>query len=252
MTPQDQALQSTYHWAYVAAMALGALLFASWWRNPKNVPREEYLIATIIPVWSGLAYTAMAFNYGKIEIDGQITHIPRYIDWVVTTPLLLLALALTGMKGVKKDVTTIAGVMAADVIMIVCGLVADLTSGTARYTFYAAGVGAFLVVLGVIWGKMRRIAHENNAEIASIYDKLTAYLTVLWIGYPVVWILGPSGLGVFGQNTDTLLYCVLPFFSKVGFSFLDLKWLRDLSDRSPHHLEEPEPVMQRDRRGYAS
>jgi bacteriorhodopsin len=49
-----------------------------------------------------------------------------------------------------------------------------------------------------------------------------------------VWIIGPSGLGLIDQNWDTLLFVILPIFSKVGFSLYDLSLLRDLDeDKSP-------------------
>ncbi len=60
---------------------------------------------------------------------------------------------------------------------------------------------------------------------------------MLWICYPTVWILGPSGFGVFNQTVDTFLFCLIPFFSKVGFSFLDLHGLRNLSSSSPTSVD---------------
>ena len=41
-------------------MAIGALYFASLGTKPRGVPKQEYLVAIFIPVWSGLAYMAMA------------------------------------------------------------------------------------------------------------------------------------------------------------------------------------------------
>ena len=81
---------------YIAGMAIGAIYFMSLSRNLRGVPKYEYLIATFIPIWSGLAYLSMTLPHGdleqgKIEIAGQITHYARYIDWIVTTPLLLLS-----------------------------------------------------------------------------------------------------------------------------------------------------------------
>jgi bacteriorhodopsin len=82
---------SLLHAAYVIAMAIGALTFALMSRRPRGVPGYEYLIAFAIPVWSGAAYLAMTFGQGKTEAFGQTAHWARYVDWVVTTPLLLLA-----------------------------------------------------------------------------------------------------------------------------------------------------------------
>ena len=79
-----------------------------------------------------------------------------------------------------------------------------------------------------IWGPLRTKTRKQKSELSNLYDKLATYFTVLWIGYPTVWILGPSGIGLFNQTIDTLLFCILPFFSKVGFSFLDLHGLRNL------------------------
>lgn len=74
---------------------------------------------------------------------------------------------------------------------------------------------------------------DGNAVYSKRYnsncEKLATYFTVLWICYPTVWILDPSGIGLFNQTIDTLLFCILPFFSKVKFSFLDLHGLRNLN-----------------------
>lgn len=232
-------LQATFHWLYIAGMAIGALYFMSLSKNPRGVPRYEYLVATFIPIWSGLAYLSMILPHdeveqGKLEVAGQLAHYARYLDWIVTTPLLLLALSWTAMHHLhKKDWTTIASLMATQVIVVACGLIADLsTVPWVRYLWYINGVVAFLVVLWGIWGPLRAKTKGQGQELSSFYNKITTYFTVLWICYPVVWILGPSGFGVFDQTVDTFLFCLIPFFSKVGFSFLDLNGLRRLSSSS--------------------
>jgi len=224
--------QTILHWLYVAGMAIGALHFWMLSRNPKRVPQYEYLVAIFIPIWSGLAYMAMALGQGKVEIAGQITHYARYIDWIVTTPLLLLALSWTAMQFVKKDWTLIGFLMSTQVVVITTGLIADLSERNwVRYLWYICGVVAFLIVLWGIWVPLRAKSKSQGRELAELHDKLTVYFTVLWIGYPIVWILGPSGFRWFNQDIDTLLFCILPFFSKVGFSFLDLHGLRSLQGR---------------------
>ncbi|CAN5886188.1 sensory rhodopsin II [soil metagenome] len=227
-----------FTWLYVAGMAAGVLLFWAWSRNPRGVPQYEYLIAMFIPVWSGLAYTAMALGQGQVEIAGQTTYFARYIDWTVTTPLLLLSLGLTAMFYVPKDkrqVSLLAGLVGADIVMILCGLVADLSSRPeVRFTWYGLGCVALIVVLWGIWGPLRTIAAAHGERLSKVYNGLALYLTVLWFGYPTVWLLGPSGLGVIDQTTDTLLFVVLPFFSKVVFSIFDLASLRRLEKTAEH------------------
>lgn len=229
--------QLLLHWVYVLLMIGGALLFWAWSRDPKGVPQYEYSIAMFIPIWSALAYMGMALGQGKTEVAGQVTHYARYLDWVVTTPLLLLALAFTAMFYVpkeKRSLTLLLSLVAGDVVMIGCGLLADLSENpTARVLWFACGVGAFLSVLYVLWGPLRRIAAESGPEISAIYGKALTMLSVLWVCYPSIWALGPSGLHVFGQTVETALFVIVPFFSKVGFSYVDLSLLRGLAGRKP-------------------
>ena len=220
------------NWIYVAAMAGGAAVFAAWLLNPKGVPRVEYVVALIIPIWSGIAYTAMALGLGTVEVAGQTTYWARYADWIVTTPLLVAALWLTAtIEHEKKPYLLLGGLVAADVIMILCGLVGDLSTGPARFVFFFIGVAALAVLFYLVWGPMKRVASEANADLAGIYTKSAAYLSLFWIGYPMTWILGPSGIGLLSQPVDTALFVLLPVFSKVGFSLFDLSMLRGYASR---------------------
>lgn len=147
--------QSLFHWLYIGGMSIGAIYFARLGRNPRGLPRIEYFIATFIPIWSGLMYltmtlpTSSGLQQGKIEVAGQITHFARYADWIVTTPLLLLSLSLTAMHHHKsKDKTLIFSLMASQVIVIVTGLIADLSDVQwVRYLWYTIGCVAFAIVL---------------------------------------------------------------------------------------------------------
>jgi len=229
------------HWVYVALMAGGALLFFAWMRDPRGVPMAEYTVAALIPIWSGVAYTAMAMGYGMVEAFGQTAYWARYADWVVTTPLLLVALAMTATFYDKSRRTVfIVALVFADVIMIVSGLVADLMPTPARWVFYTIGVGALAAIFYIVWGPLRAEAYRQTRELGDVYVKVAGYLTLFWVGYPLTWILGPSGLGVFAQDVDSLLFVVLPFFSKVGFSVFDLYLLRGLPPSPQAH-----PALQR-------
>ncbi|PSB20510.1 lactococcin [filamentous cyanobacterium CCP1] len=234
--------QYFWHWLYVAGMAIGALYFAAIGRNTRGLPRLEYFVATFIPVWSGLAYLSLVMpgqdiEFGRIiAFNDHVVFLGRYIDWIVTTPLLLLALGWTAMHHLKhKDWTTIFSVMATQVIVIASGLLADLSSvPDVRYFWYITGTIAFCVVLWIIWGPYRDITRrQGDPELERFYDRLTTFFTATWICYPIIWILGPSGLNLFDRTVETFLFCFVPFLSKVVFSYLDLNGLRSLGERGP-------------------
>ncbi|MCT2536507.1 bacteriorhodopsin [Aquibacillus koreensis] len=219
----------TLHWIYFIIMAIGALYFYLLSRNPSGVPRYEYVIAIFIPCWSGTAYMSIALGQGFLEMNERTIYFARYLDWVVTTPLLLLALSLTAMFYKKqKDKAIIGSLIGADVFMILTGLIADFSEGAQKYIWYSLGVIALVIILYIIWYPLRQIATTSSEELGKHYTRTALYLTLFWIAYPTVWLLGPSGLGLTQSIVDLLAFIILPIFSKVGFSILDLAGLRRL------------------------
>ena len=224
---------------YIAAMAGGAILFGIWSRNPRDVPQYEYYVAMLIPIWSGLAYTAMAFGQGIIEVEGQTIYLARYLDWLVTTPLLLFLLASTGMFFRPLDKTTISLLIGLDVIMILSGLFADLTvREPVQWFWYAVGCICLAAIVMIVWGRIRREAYAHDKEIGDAYTRVAAFLSILWVAYPLIWALGPSGLGIIGRSLEVALFVIVPIVSKVGFSIYDLTELRKLAPKFKHLDEE--------------
>ncbi|KGX92319.1 lactococcin [Pontibacillus halophilus JSM 076056 = DSM 19796] len=219
------------HLFYVLVMLSGALYFLYLSRRRKGVPGFEYMIAIIIPTWSGAAYLSIALGQGLLEQPDKTVYFARYIDWVVTTPLLLLALAFTAMfYEKKKNKTILFTLITADVFMILTGLIADFSKESTHLIWYGLGVIALLIILYVVWYPLRSIADAGGHELSKHYKRTAAYLTSFWVLYPTIWLLGPSGIGLAQEMVDVIGFVVLPIFSKVGFSILDLHGLRKLRE----------------------
>lgn len=221
-------MESVLYWLYVGVMVVGAALFVAMSRNPRGVGMHEYAVATFIPVWSAMAYLAMALGQGQLQVDGQTTYYARYLDWIVTTPLLLVALASTAMVRTRIDRTLVASLIFADVVMIVSGLVADLSPTPLRYLWYGVGVIALLALLWLVWGPLQARSRESGADVAAGFRRLAGVLSGLWLAYPTIWLLGPSGIDAISQPLESALFVFVPILSKVGWSYLDLSFLRSL------------------------
>ncbi|MEG8026448.1 bacteriorhodopsin [Sphingomonas aurantiaca] len=53
------------------------------------------LLHASVPFIAATAYLAMAFGIGTLfKLDGSVTYLARYLDWSVTTPILLSSLVL--------------------------------------------------------------------------------------------------------------------------------------------------------------
>ncbi|CAH0999569.1 hypothetical protein LEM8419_00869 [Neolewinella maritima] len=222
------------HWGYVAVMALSAVAILVMARNPKGVPQYKYMIHAFVVIWSGLAYSALALGQGTVAVGGETVYFARYLDWVVSTPLLLLSLVLTGKYTLKLEGSITAGLLGSQIIMILTGLIADLSATENRWFWYIAGCVALLVVFRLMWKELYAKAKIQGPELTAAYKASAVYLSVQWLLYPLVWALGSPGLAVFNPTLTSVLFIILPIVSKSGFAFYNLAKLRAL----PDHLHQ--------------
>ena len=232
MFTEVKPLEANLLWFYVAVMLSGFILFLIAYRRYPKTPKIEILIASVIVLWSGTMYGLMAVGEGQILVGDRVLFFARYLDWLVTTPLLLVALAFTAMHYKKKQVTLVLTLALVDVLMIVCGFIADFSEAETKYSWYGLGCLCLLVVFYLTWRPLRQQAAQHSSKLKAIYTILATYLSVLWICYPLAWLFGPSGLNQLGQSTDVALFVFLPIFSKVGFSLLDIYLLHRLYEET--------------------
>lgn len=107
----------------------------------------------------------------------------RYVDWTVTTPLLLLdLLLLAGAPGGSIFIAIIA-----DVIMIVTGLFAAFGSEDTpqKWGWYAIACIAYLVVLWQLIINGRATASAKGGKVGSFYAAIGGFTVVIWTVYPM-------------------------------------------------------------------
>ena len=64
----------------------------------------------------------MVRHQGEVILpSGRVFLDVRYVDWLVTTPALLLGLSMTALHGVHRRAGPVAGLLASYVVMIVTG-----------------------------------------------------------------------------------------------------------------------------------
>ncbi|BDA70082.1 hypothetical protein CAL7716_042480 [Calothrix sp. PCC 7716] len=115
----------TQLWLWIAfiGMVFGCIYFglkATAMRRKEGMefPLESFFIT----LWAATLYLTMILGETVSQVNGQTVYWGRYVDWVVTTPLLLLELGV--IAGLRPKL--IVGVMGADIFMILTGLVATL------------------------------------------------------------------------------------------------------------------------------
>jgi len=197
-------------------MAVGALSFALMGRSAREGNKEFYTITFFIALIAAASYLAMALGQGVTEVDGRTVYWARYVDWLFTTPLLLLDLALL----VRAGRNLVFGLVGADVFMIATGLIASLSPAPLNYLWWAVSTAAFVALLWGLLGRLSAVASDQPGEVGSLFGTLRNLTAVLWTAYPIVWMIGTEGLGLVGLGVEVLLFMILDLSAKVGFGFL--------------------------------
>jgi Bacteriorhodopsin len=220
-------------------MLIGTFYFlVKGWGVTDKEAREYYAITILVPGIATAAYLSMFFGVGltEVEVAGRGTldiYYARYADWLFTTPLLLLDLALLA----KVDRATIGTLIGVDALMIVTGLVGALSkTPLARYTWWLVSTIAMIVVLYFLATSLRSAAKKRSADVQSTFNTLTVLTLVLWTAYPILWIIGTEGAGLVPLTVETLGFMVLDVSAKVGFGFILLRSRAVFGD-----TEAPEP-----------
>ena len=184
--------------------------------------RHHTQFHALVPFIAATAYLAMWLGTGNIAApDGTPVFLARYVDWSVTTPILLTGLLLTGLHEHPRHSTYILPAIVLDVIMIVTGLLSALAeTDTARWIWFGWSCAAFVGVLWILWVPVRNIGEKLGGRLEDVYRGNLAFLTVVWLAYPVVAAIGIEGLGLVTLPAETAVFLALDVIAKVVYGFV--------------------------------
>lgn len=172
-----------------------------------------YAVLGAITGIATVAYAAMTVGIGQVPVDGAVFYVPRYVDWLLTTPLLVLYLAMLA-KPRRRTYLVLVGLEA---VVIASGVLAAFTPSPYDLLSFTIGTVAFLVILRYLVVVLPRQAALSAHRPDALFTKLRNLTVVLWSIYPVVWLLGPFGAGLLLVETEAIVVTYLDLLAKVGF-----------------------------------
>ena len=259
--------QAFVHYSlFVAMFALGAAFVFFLVSKEKLLPqyRGTSLTSAMICGVAAVAYYFLTSEYGPGKpFPTDI----RYVDWTVTTPLLLIKypemLRLRGFAFAWKLVL-------ADLFMIVTGFIGELYGRTvnghwapnvpggiaAHYWWGGISTLGYVVILFLLLTEGARLAKTQPAPIQHGIKSMNLYLVSLWGVYPIVyWAEGLSAAHLgWNINLDwfNVASSVADVINKVGFGLTAYFAVRALSgddQEGPDRLPEGAPKRTADARG---
>jgi len=234
-------------WVVCVIMALSSLAFYGLAFRVPAQKRLFHILTAFITTFAFLSYFAMAtgdgINYNKVvetishkhglpdttEITYRQVYWARYVDWSVTTPLLLLDLCLlAGLSGANILVAIVA-----DLIMVITGLFAAYgTTDGQKWGWYAWACIAYLVIVYQVIINGRGAAANKDGKTKAFFAALAGFTFILWTIYPIVWGVA-DGSRILGVDAEIISYAVLDVLAKPVFGFWLLFTHDSMASTSP-------------------
>ncbi len=169
------------------------------WKVPVS-RRLFHVAATVITLVGALSYFALASGGGSAlhctKVADRHDEVPdthhalcrqvfwaRYVDWALTTPLLLLQLSLlAGLDGAHTLISILASL-----VLVLGGLFSAVgREYTAqKWGWYSIAWVAYLVVIGQIAVHGTRTVRAKDSKVAKHFASLAAFVLILWAMYPM-------------------------------------------------------------------
>ncbi|KAL8407332.1 hypothetical protein RB594_006242 [Gaeumannomyces avenae] len=223
---------SDWYFTVAAVMAASALAFTGLSVTKPTAHRVFHQTAALFCFVAAIGYWTMGSGLGDIPtvvefarpdsamVSGagpggtrQIFYV-RYIDWAVSSPLVVLALLLSSGAPLSTTLTT----MLATEIYVVTLLVGALTATAYKFGYLAFGMAAQWFVLYQLLMLGRQHAAAVGGSVSSTYLTATLLTVAVWIFYPIAWGLCEGG-NILHPDSEAIFYGILDIFAKpvVGF-----------------------------------
>jgi len=191
---------------YILLLTTATITFIEAMRTKNPTVRHVLNLETCISVVAGYFYSIFTTKIGEYEIKNapinwqELTE-TRYIDWSITTPIMLLALCVVLSSEIQLSVhlPIMVVIILLNYSMLYAGYLGE-TSALDRTTANIAGFLPFIAMFGLIYWKYV-IPKYNLANRAMFY-----FYFVVWSLYGIVYL--------FDEETKNVMMNVLDLFAK--------------------------------------
>lgn len=160
---------------------------------------------------------------GQIKATGiQFNDAYRYVDWLLTVPLLLVELILV-MRLSPEDTfarATKLGVLAA--IMVALGYPGEISAdNTTRWLWWAAAMVPFLIIVYDLFVGLGTSIAKQPLQARGLVSAARSLTVISWCFYPIVFIFPMIGLtGGAAATAVQVGYTVADIVAKAVFGVL--------------------------------
>ena len=160
------------------------------------------------------------------KVDGDSPTFFRYVDWILTVPLMCVEFYLIlRVAGAKKNLMwTLIG---ASVVMLVTGYWGEgVDRDNAALWGFISGAAYFYIVYLIMFGEAKQLATKAGGSVLSAHNMLCKFVLIGWAIYPIGYMAGTAGWygaegEIFGMNLAMdVIYNIGDAINKIGFGLV--------------------------------
>ncbi len=181
--------------------------------------RTSMLTAGLITFIAAVHYYYMR----DANVAGADTTFFRYVDWILTVPLMCVEFYLILAKaGATKKLMW--NLIFASTVMLVCGYIGETGDNPVLWGT-ASGLAYFWVAYTVWLGEAKGLAEKAGGAVLEAHNALCWFVLVGWAIYPIGYMIGTadgawySFMGNIGVEMD-LVYNIGDAINKIGFGLV--------------------------------
>jgi bacteriorhodopsin len=217
MLPNDY-IGFTFFVGCMAMMAASAFFFLSLNQFDKKW-RTSVLVSGLITFIAAVHYFYMKEYWSAF---GESPTFFRYVDWILTVPLMCLEFFLIlKVAGAKKDL--LYKMIGLSLIMLVTGYLGETVYATeAAFWGLISGLAYFVIVYEIWLGSAAKLAKAAGGNILAAHKILCWFVLVGWAIYPLGYMLGTNGwyTQFLGTGSVDIAYNIADAINKIGFGLV--------------------------------
>jgi bacteriorhodopsin len=146
----------------------------------------------------------------------------RYVDWLLTVPLLVAELVAVLALSRKERVPLMTKLVVASVAMIALGYPGEVATETGgRVMWGLLSTVPFTYILFVLWGQLSKASNKNAPHVKILLRNTQLLLIGTWGFYPIAYIMPLLGVG--GSSSQVALqvgYSIADILAKCGYGVM--------------------------------
>ena len=217
MLPNDY-VGFTFFVGCMAMMAASAFFFLSLNQFDKKW-RTSVLVSGLITFIAAVHYFYMKEYWAEV---GESPTFFRYVDWILTVPLMCLEFFLIlKVAGAKTDL--LWKMIGLSVVMLVTGYLGETVySGSAAIWGGISGLAYFVIVYEIWLGSASKLAKAAGRNVLAAHKILCWFVLVGWAIYPLGYMLGTDGwyTSILGKGSVDIAYNIADAINKIGFGLV--------------------------------